>query len=417
MSSNSTTQRLKHLVTNVVEQITGGSDRSDYVGLEAIESWSGRIRATQTGGKSGNKFKPGDVLFGKLRPYLAKVAAPKFSGYCSTDALVLRPSTRITTSFLLYLLIQPQTISRVSAATYGVKMPRVSWGYIQSLEFSIPCVIQQKLITTFLDHETSRIDQLVEKKQRLIELLDEKRHALITAAVTGQIGLTGNSLAVHADCETKKPIKHLFSVSRLMVNPQSFGEALVFHYSLPEWHETGNGRLQSVKEIQSGKIFIEGGEVLVSKLNPEKGVVIHSKKHDVPILCSSEFIVLKAIEGSMHSRFSYYLMSSSPIRALLEASVESVTNSHKRARVDQFLKHRVDVLDFEDQKYIADFLDVRTSQIDILTQKSRSSIKLLREFRSSLIAAAVTGQIDVNKWSNTGETDRRLDHIEENSEL
>ena len=191
--------RLKHLVRLVVDQATSHKGNGPYVGLEAIASWTGVIDPAANdleGGSLGNRFRPGDVLFGKLRPYLAKVAAPAFSGHCSGEALVLRPLVGTSPRFLRYRMAEAGTIDAVDASTYGAKMPRASWEFIGNLKFQVPSLDAQKAIADFLDRETGRIDDLKAKTLASIDRLHEYRTALITAAVTGQIDVTAKTSLV-----------------------------------------------------------------------------------------------------------------------------------------------------------------------------------------------------------------------------
>lgn len=174
------------------------------------------------------------------------------------------------------------------------------------------------------------------------------------------------------------PIKALFETQRNTVEPSKIVEDQVFHYSLPAWHETGDGQVDDPSDLASLKLLLQGGEILVSKLNPEKGAVIHAQGHVLPVIGSTEFIVLKPRLAD--GRFGYWLMQSAPIRFQLEASVESVTNSHKRARVDKFLASHVSVPDINTQKRIATFLDRETARIDgLIAKKERLSDVLLSQ--------------------------------------
>ena len=260
----------------------------------------------------------------------------------------------------------------------------------------IPDLETQKAIADFLDCETARIGRLIETKQRLVALLGEKRSALISAAVTGGIDpLSGQYRTPEADggVTNRVPIKHLFDVSRRMVLPTDFGNEPLFHYSLPAWHEHGDGIVENATDMASGKLLLDGGEILVSKLNPEKGAVLLAEHHEIPTVCSPEFIAL--IPRAIDRRFAYFFMLSAPLRHQLNASVESVTNSHKRARVDRFLASKIELPNPETQKAIADFLDRETARIGQIIDKTQQSIVLLHERRTSLITAAVTGQMDV----------------------
>src|SRR5690606_17133320 len=115
----------------------------------------------------------------------------------------------------------------------------------------------------------------------------------------------------------------------------------------------------------------------------------------IPTVCSPEFIALKP--RLVDARYTYYLMLSGPVRACLESSVESVTNSHKRARVDRFLASRVEVPDLSTQKAIADFLDRETARIDQLIEKKQRLVELVKESEIAHIAHKFS-QIDACTW-------------------
>ena len=162
------------------------ADERPYVGLENVVSWTGRLLTLdeqQIPESMSNSFKVGDVLLGKLRPYLAKALSADFDGLCSTEFLVLKPS-RYEQRYLLYVLLTGGFVSLVNASAYGAKMPRASWGWIHDVVLPFPPLAEQRAIAAFLDRETARIDALVGKKLLLLERLQEYRAALITRTVT-----------------------------------------------------------------------------------------------------------------------------------------------------------------------------------------------------------------------------------------
>ena len=158
-----------------------------YLGLEHVESWTGRLLLDSQPEKVDSvvsSFAAGDVLFGKLRPYLAKAARPDFAGVCTSELLPLRPGRGCFQSYLMYCLLNAPYVRWLDSLTYGAKMPRVSPEQISTSHAPLPPESEQRDIADFLDRETAKIDALVAKKERLIELLQEKRTALITRAVT-----------------------------------------------------------------------------------------------------------------------------------------------------------------------------------------------------------------------------------------
>jgi len=180
-------KRLKYSVNLINDKVETGTIDLPYIGLENVESWTGRLVEYEDKiepESTSNRFQPKDILFSKLRPYLAKVVHAEQDGICSSELIVLRPLKKCFPSFLFYYLLSRDTIGIVNSATYGVKMPRANWQFIGNLPFPAIEMDEQQTIAVFLDRETTRIDDLVEKKKKLIELLRKKRTALITRAVT-----------------------------------------------------------------------------------------------------------------------------------------------------------------------------------------------------------------------------------------
>ena len=179
-------RRLKFAVSLRNEKIDAEISSLEYMGLEHIESWTGKRIEDETANSEGvaTKFAKNDVLFGKLRPYLAKVYLAEKEGMATTEALVMMTGETLLPSFLKYVLISDKFINSVSGTTYGVKMPRANWEMIGSLPILLPPTKEQEHIAAFLDWKTGQIDALIAKKQALIEKLKEKRLALITQAVT-----------------------------------------------------------------------------------------------------------------------------------------------------------------------------------------------------------------------------------------
>jgi type I restriction enzyme S subunit len=155
------------------------------VALENIESWTGLFIDSEGDYQGeGILFCKGDVLFGKLRPYLAKVLNAKFSGASVGDIFVMRPKLGISSSFAFYRFLSKPFIDIVDGSTFGAKMPRVSWNFIANLPIAVPGYDEQTAIATYLDRKTTQIDNLISKKRKLIELLKEERAAIINQAVT-----------------------------------------------------------------------------------------------------------------------------------------------------------------------------------------------------------------------------------------
>jgi type I restriction enzyme S subunit len=175
-------KRLKYNLRLLTEKT---DRRENPVALENIESWTGRFIPTETEYEGeGVAFDADDILFGKLRPYLAKAYRAESPGEAVGDFHVMRPVPGMDSRFAQYQILNRKFIAIVDGSTFGSKMPRASWVFVGGMRVTTPPSEEQTAIAAFLDCETARIDALVAEQQRLIELLKEKRQAVISHAVT-----------------------------------------------------------------------------------------------------------------------------------------------------------------------------------------------------------------------------------------
>lgn len=182
-------KRLKRLL----RQLTEKTDRRDNpIALENVQGWSGRFIPTETEFEGeGIAFERGDILFGKLRPYLAKVYLTETPGESVGDFHVMRPIPEINGRFVMYQMLNRDFITIVNSSTYGAKMPRVAWDFMANMALVIPPKNEEQAIIDFLDNEISKLETLTTEAQTTIFLLQERRTALISAVVTGKIDIRG----------------------------------------------------------------------------------------------------------------------------------------------------------------------------------------------------------------------------------
>ena len=183
-------RRLKFLCHNLNEQTSEKQPGETYIALEHVESWTGRISLPDdeiTFDSQVKRFQPGDVLFGKLRPYLAKVTRPQTAGVCVGEFLVLRATGDVSADFLEQKLRSKRVIDLINSSTFGAKMPRADWTFIGNLKFAYPPADEQREILEHIQEKSAEIDQAIIRAQREIELMREYRTRLISDVVTGQV--------------------------------------------------------------------------------------------------------------------------------------------------------------------------------------------------------------------------------------
>lgn len=186
-------KRVKTLLKNNTNTVSEKLPNEIYLGMENVESWTGRIinlDESMTFESQVKQFNQNSILFGKLRPYLAKVAAPKREGVCSTEFLVLELIDKEQNSidYLNCLLRSKAIIEVITSSTYGAKMPRADWGFIGNLKVPIPPSFQeQQRILRYIAKNTSQQDKRIEVYEREIDLIIEYRTRLISDVVTGKV--------------------------------------------------------------------------------------------------------------------------------------------------------------------------------------------------------------------------------------
>lgn len=183
-------KRLNYLMKNIVDKALDNKESEFIVALENIESWSGIfILPEDQKMPEGDlkRFVKGDVLFGKLRPYLAKALLAEQDGLCVGEALVFRTTKHLLNKFLIYRILSRDFIDYIDGSTQGAKMPRAEWEFIKILKIVLPSIEEQQKIVDYIDRETGKIDEVMKKVETQIEKLQEYRQALISNVVTGKV--------------------------------------------------------------------------------------------------------------------------------------------------------------------------------------------------------------------------------------
>ncbi|PKD17614.1 restriction endonuclease subunit S [Salegentibacter salinarum] len=181
-------KKLKHSAALRSDKTVSKFSTMNYLGLENIESWTGNLIETdsETEGQA-NCFKVGDVLFGKLRPYLAKVLLAKKDGICSGEILAFNANEEVYNSYLHKVMLSYRFIDLIDSSTYGAKMPRANPTFIKHQIIPIPGFDEQQEIVKYINDQVQKSDKTIDFQRQQIEKLKEYKSSLIDAAVTGKI--------------------------------------------------------------------------------------------------------------------------------------------------------------------------------------------------------------------------------------
>lgn len=402
-----TPARLKFVAPLRNERMSASSDHAGYLGLENIESWTGRIIEADSKSNDttdddtglANVFKEGDVLFGKLRPYLAKACHAPRDGVCSTELLVMRPAESLHPRFLLYSLLTPDFVGAVDASTFGAKMPRASWDFIGSLEIRFPSIEAQAVIANYLDRETARIDGLIAEKERMLALLEEKRAALISRVVTR--GLAPNAPLKPSGQEWLGEIPAHWRVERaknlFIVRDERSDDGS--EELLTVSHITGVTS-RSEKDVymfeaddKAGYKRCMPGDLAINTLWAWMGAMGISPLAGI---VSPDYHVYTS-KGELLTEYVDLLCRSRPFVAEVSRWSKGVWSSRLRLYPENFFEMRLPVPPHDEQAAIVRAVEAEQRKANALRENLQLSIVLAKERRAALITAAVAGQLNIKE--------------------
>ncbi|MDW5287023.1 restriction endonuclease subunit S [Alteromonas macleodii] len=300
---------------------------------------------------------------------------------------LLSPSDKFSNRYLYYYLISNINVDQMNSMIHGSALRRMTINKIDQLIICLPSVVEQDQIANFLDHETAKIDTLIEKQQQLINLLKEKRQAVISHAVTKglnpEVPMKDSGLewlgGVPAHWDVVKlsyKMKLLSGDSITSENIESQGEYRVYG---------GNGvRGYTNRYNCNGEYVLIGRQgALCGNINIASG----------KFFATEHAVVVYPYEGFDTTFLSEFLR-------FMDLGQYSVSAAQPGISVDRINSLKIAVPPQNEQIEIGKTLQNVASKFEALSSKANKQITLLSERRAALISAAVTGKIDVRNWKS-----------------
>lgn len=388
-----TMRQLRHAAKCVVEP---ASSLGRTVQLENIESGCSRLIGDLAvlPPEGQNRFRRGDVIFSKLRPYLAKSLLVTDSVHGSGELLCMRPEPATEARYLAYLTLSRPWLDHANMTSYGTKMPRTSWEQMASLKIHLPDTGEQRRIADFLDDRVSRIDQIIAGRRVQVELAFSWQQSRLVAQLLSE----GDPTA---------PLRHL----GVQVTTGPFGTV----FSASEYVDGGVPMINPT-HIKDGELLPDPSHSVslataarLSRHQLRDGDLVVSRKGDIgrtavvlPYqdgwICGSDSIALHASGSKILPELLDLLLKLDATRDQLLA--ESNAATMPSLSEGNLLSLRVPAIDVPDQvQRIEDARHTRAST-QVAVRQTRRSIELLQEYKQSLITAAVTGEFDVSTAGN-----------------
>ena len=396
--------RFKDVVSLRNEKSDEACVEEDYLELEDMESGSGRIlnrRNTLEVGSAVTIFKKGDVLFGKLRPYLEKYWEAEFDGKCTGEILAFEPQ-RIASRFLFYCLGSRWFIERCNALAYGAKMPRVSWPtQLSQFNFPLPPMPEQRRIAAYLDASCVAIDAAISAKRQQLEILESLRRSTIAHAVTK--GVTRDVLLKESGVVWFRGIPKNWRCSHLKRFASRIQTGVTPPTDTPEYYLDGTIPWFSPGSYD-GNIELREPRKLINELALREGVLRMFPAQTVFLIgigatigkvglitdaasCNQQIIGIVS-DHRVSGRYLAYQMK------IYEEVIPGVAAATTLPIFDQVKAGYLPILapPREEQRAICDFLDAKLNEVKSVAATIDRQIDTLTAYRKSLIHECVTGQ-------------------------
>ncbi|HFI0287852.1 TPA: restriction endonuclease subunit S [Streptococcus suis] len=378
------------------------TDYKKYVGLENIMSQTGQY--VQTGIEvdltENLTFEVGDILFGKLRPYLRKYWRAEFSGTASSEFVIIKGSS-LNLNFLFWAIQSDSFINDVDSSTYGSKMPRASWEYMKNIKLPFPeSIEEQTQIADFLDKKVAQLDKVKSLLEEQINTLEDYRQSLIYETVTKGLDKT-------------VPLKDS-GVDWIGQIPEGWGTGKIKYYA-----EISAGSTPD----RTNELFWNGDIPWMASGEVNQGVVTHTAEkitklglRNTSTKLLSKGTVMLALNGQGKTKgtaailnietasnqslasfdvnnevvngyylYYYFVSSYSNIRGL---------KGEDRDGLNLKLVSNIEIPlpNIDEQLKIADFLDKKTEQINHMIAIKKEQIENINKQRQTLIYDYVTGK-------------------------
>lgn len=347
----------------------------------------------------------GDIVANSMNVIIGSVGISPEDGVLSPVYIVMKPADGVDTRFYDYIFKAKGFQAQLKRIGYGIldHRMRIPWDNLKIQLLPKPDYKTQQKIADFLDTETAQIDNLIAKQERLLELLEEKRRATITHAVTR--GLNPGvelketnipwlgQIPVHWNV---KRIKDLFSA-----NDEALGQKTDPNYGFDYVDISSVDKYRGIikkekmtfeKSPSRARRIVREGDIIIGAVRTYLEAIAQISEDATSLIVSTGFVVLRPKDVG-DSDFYFYALRSGSFMANVVANSDGV--SYPAINADKLMSLQIAVPPIEEMRTIIEHCKLEMSRMDELKQKIQTQITLLHERRTSLISHAVTGKVKV----------------------
>ncbi|HUP60402.1 MAG TPA: restriction endonuclease subunit S [Thermoanaerobaculia bacterium] len=421
-----TYRRLKYLAT-INDEILGEDTASDfelrYIDIGDLDSYAGvtsmsTCRFGDAPSRARRRVRHGDVIISTVRTYLQAIAAvedPPDNLIVSTGFAVIRGRTKdLDRGFCKYALREPRFLSEVEIRSYGVSYPAIPASEIAGILVSAPPVCEQRAIAAYLDRETAGIDAMIAAKQRLLDLLAEKRRAVVTRAVTRgadkSLRLRASGIAWAGEIPVhweRWKVSHFARVGNGST-PKRDNRAYWVHGTIPWLNSSvvNQDETSSAEQFVTETAFLEcslplvkSGSILVALTGQGKtrgrATLLHFEatinQHIAYVTPKPELVHSPYLRWAFFAAYGF-----------LRSLSDDAGGTKGALTCEEISALHFPLPPLHEQRTIVNHIASETAKLDALGAATQDTIALLKERRASLIAAAVAGEIDVGARDAAG---------------
>jgi restriction endonuclease S subunit len=402
---------IKHLCrlnADVLQEDTDPDLEFDYVDIGSVTleegiKQKGRMRFEIAPSRARKPVRIGDVIVSTVRTYLkavARIDQANDGAVVSTGFAVLRPRASVEPNFLYRLCQSNPFVDEVQARSAGVSYPAINPSALAAIKVPFPDLDTQKTITAFLDRKTLRIDNLIEKKERQVALLDQHACQTVSESVTGQTSMSGEGVATGLDYLPRIPphwiLRRAGLLFKQMAEPNTEELPVLsvsIHHGISDRQLDDDERDRKINLIEDRTSYkrVRPGYLAYNMMRAWQGAVGVSL---VEGAVSPAYVVAKPTQN-LHSPYYQFLLRTPPFSEQRRQRSKGITDFRLRLYWEQFRQIVLPVPPLSEQMRIATQADRILSQTAKLTEVILASVEKLRERRAALITAAVAGEIDV----------------------
>ncbi len=365
-----------------------------YLSLEHIEQNTGRIVGYGKGhdvNSTKATFHAGDVLYGKLRPYLNKVCIPPFAGICSTDILVFPKNPYLESSYLLHFLMQKSVVNYAHHHSAGVQLPRVSFDRLADFDFALPPLAEQKRIVAKVEELLAGVNAVRGRLAKVPGMLKRFRQSVLAAACCGK--LTAEWRGKNGDEPNWKTVP-LGTVCEIIGGSQPAKDHFIYE------PRDGYIRLIQIRDYKSddhltfvpkqmARRFCSGHDVMIGRYGPPLFQILRG------ISGAYNVALMKAVpkeSKTLLNDFLFYLLQEPQLRQdVIHFSERTV--GQDGVRKDLLEAHDVRIPPLPEQHEIVRRVEALFELADAIEKRVAAATARAEKLSQSILAKAFRGEL------------------------